>query len=207
MSPETISTHDKLRREAAALFAQRGYGGTSMADIAERVGVRKASLYNYYASKADLLLELLEKGIEAWEEACRPALESPGTTEARLAAYLREVVDFAERNPQTVGIVRLAATQVGGNLGRRVKVFLADHEKLSRDYLTSFFAQAVEDGEVKTVDPEELSLFWSTFIDGILINQLFATDKAKDAVAHLPRLWEFFWRGVSGHRPHTELGE
>ena len=43
--------------------------------------------------------------------------------------------------------------------------------------------------------------------DGILINQLFATDKAKDSMAHLPQLWEFFWRGVSGHRPQTELGE
>jgi hypothetical protein len=106
-----------------------------------------------------------------------------------------------------VGIVRLAATQVGGTLGRRVKESLEEHERLSRDYLTAFFAKAVENGEVKTVDPEELSLFWSTFIDGILINQLFATDKAKDAVAHLPRMWEFFWRGVSGHRPQTELGE
>ena len=43
MTTQAMTTHDRLRREAAGLFSKRGYGGTSMSDIARRVGVRKAS--------------------------------------------------------------------------------------------------------------------------------------------------------------------
>ncbi len=66
-----------------------------MSEIAERVGVRKASLYNYYPSKADLLMDLLGRGLAAWESASRPALEGPGSAEERLGAYLKAAMAFA----------------------------------------------------------------------------------------------------------------
>jgi AcrR family transcriptional regulator len=177
-----------------------------MSLIAERVGVRKASLYNYYTSKAELLLDLLESSMAGWEQACRPALQGPGSSEGRLAAYLQAVVSFARENPQALGILRLAAGQIGGALGRQVRALMATHEQKSRAILTEFFAGALEQGEIDRGPPEELALFWSTFIDGVLIHQLFATAKASDLVDHLPRLWVLFWRGVSGHDPRTELG-
>jgi AcrR family transcriptional regulator len=200
-----MTTHDKLRREASALFARRGYGGTSMSEIAERVGVRKASLYNYYASKADLLLDLLEKSLEQWEEACRASLAGETTVEERLAAYLGSAVRFGRSNPQAIGIIRLAAGQIPGDLRRRVQTLLANHDAEWREVLTRLFEEAIEKGEVTPADPYELSLFWSAFVDGVLINQVFATAKADTMVAKLQPLWVFFWRGVSGRMPATEL--
>lgn len=198
MSPANLSTHDRLRREAAGLFSSRGYGGTSMAEIAQRVGVRKASLYNYYSSKQDLLLELLEDSLAAWEAASRPALGGEGSSEARLAAYLRATVRFAVENPQSVRIIRLAATQIGGSLGRKVKALLRRHEQESIGSLAEFFAAAVERGEIEGADAADLTLFWGVFVDGILINQVFGTAKAERYLARLPQLWDFFWRGVTG---------
>lgn len=206
MSPErAASTHDRLRREAAALFARRGYSGTSMSDIARRVGVRKASLYNYYPSKADLLLALLESSLEAWERACRQALQREGAVEERLASYLAAAVNFARRNPQALGIIRLAAGQIPGELRRRVRALLARHEADWRELLTKLFAEAVERGEVRPADPYELGLFWSAFVDGILINQVFVTAKAERMIANLQPLWQLFWRGLSGYEATTEL--
>ena len=100
MTTHQLTTHDKLRREAAALFSRRGYGGTSMADIADRVGVRKASLYNYYDSKAELMLELLEQSMEAWERACQVDLAATMTVEERLAAYLGAALRFGQDHPR-----------------------------------------------------------------------------------------------------------
>lgn len=200
----TVDTHTRLRREAARLFAERGYGGASMSLIAERVGVRKASLYNYYASKEDLLIDLLESSVGAWEAACRPAVDQDTTCEAMLASVVGNAVRFADQNPQRVAIIRLAASQIGGDLGRRVRKILDAHEKEWIASLNRLFAQAVERGEVKATDPVDLTLFWAVFIDGLLINQLFGTAKAKDLRAHLPCLWEYFWRGVSGRKPRTE---
>ena len=47
----------ELTRQAARLFAEKGYHGTSIGDLAEAMGVQKGSLYAHIESKADLLWE------------------------------------------------------------------------------------------------------------------------------------------------------
>jgi AcrR family transcriptional regulator len=59
----------ELTRQAARLFAQKGYHGTSIGDIAEALGVQKGSLYSHIASKEDLLYETLMDGARAFHAA------------------------------------------------------------------------------------------------------------------------------------------
>ena len=59
----------ELRREAARLFAERGYHGTSIGDLAEALGVQKATLYAYIESKHDLLYETMREGADAFHGA------------------------------------------------------------------------------------------------------------------------------------------
>ena len=47
-----------ILRHAARLFAQRGYIGTSMNQVAEAAGLSKASLYHYYRDKYAMLVEI-----------------------------------------------------------------------------------------------------------------------------------------------------
>jgi AcrR family transcriptional regulator len=56
----------ELTRAAARLFAERGYHGTSIGDLAEALGVQKASLYHHFASKQDLLYETMRSGADAF---------------------------------------------------------------------------------------------------------------------------------------------
>jgi TetR/AcrR family transcriptional regulator, cholesterol catabolism regulator len=56
----------ELTREAARLFAERGYHGTSIGDLADALGVQKASLYHHIASKQDLLYETMRDGAAAF---------------------------------------------------------------------------------------------------------------------------------------------
>ena len=59
----------ELTRQAARLFAQKGYHGTSVGDIAEALGVQKGSLYAHMASKEDLLSDTLMEGAAAFHAA------------------------------------------------------------------------------------------------------------------------------------------
>ena len=52
----------QLTREAARLFAEKGYHGTSMGDLAEAMGVHKGSLYAHISSKQDLLYDTMREG-------------------------------------------------------------------------------------------------------------------------------------------------
>ena len=51
MENKEKNTKEKILEEALKLFAQSGYMGTSMNDIASRLGVTKAALYKHYKSK------------------------------------------------------------------------------------------------------------------------------------------------------------
>ena len=59
----------ELTRTAARLFAERGYHGTSIGDLAEAMGVQKGSLYAHIESKQDLLYETMRDGAVAFHAA------------------------------------------------------------------------------------------------------------------------------------------
>jgi AcrR family transcriptional regulator len=192
------TTHDRLRVEAATLFARRGYSGASMAEIAQRVGIRKASLYNYYDSKAELMVELLERSLSDWDRACQLAIDPDATVRDRLVAYLRSALLFARENPEAVGIIRLAAGQMPRELRQRVHRILDRYEEGWRETSIALFEEAIAEGEVEAADPAALARFWGIFVDGLLISQVFELKGAGEVEEHLPHLARMFWRGVGG---------
>jgi TetR/AcrR family transcriptional regulator, cholesterol catabolism regulator len=87
---------NELTRQAARLFARQGYHGTSMEDLAEAMGVQKATLYTHVRSKEDLLYELCRDGAQAFHAALDGVPEDlPVTERIRLAlrAHLRVVAE------------------------------------------------------------------------------------------------------------------
>lgn len=86
----------ELAREAARLFAERGYHGTSIGDLAKALGVQKGSLYAHIDSKQDLLYEAMQEGARAFHDALDAVPdELPPTERLRLAlrAHLRVVAE------------------------------------------------------------------------------------------------------------------
>jgi len=59
---------EELVDVATRLFAERGYHGTSMADLAEAMGVQKGSLYSLTDSKQELLVTIAREGAAAFHE-------------------------------------------------------------------------------------------------------------------------------------------
>jgi AcrR family transcriptional regulator len=77
-----------LTREAARLFAERGFHGTSMGDLAEALGVQKGSLYSLTGSKQDLLVVVTREGAAAFHAALDRVPEDADPLE-RIRAALR----------------------------------------------------------------------------------------------------------------------
>src|SRR4051812_40520154 len=88
------SRREELTRTAARLFADRGYHGTSLADVAEALGMQKASLYHHIDSKEDLLWAVAWGGAEAFHAALDAVPDDvpvPGKIRLALRAHLRVV--------------------------------------------------------------------------------------------------------------------
>ena len=86
----------ELTRQAARLFAEKGYHGTSIGEIADALGVQKGSLYAHISSKQDLLYETMREGATAFHAALDAIPDDlPSAEKIRLAlrAHLRVVAD------------------------------------------------------------------------------------------------------------------
>jgi len=86
----------ELTRQAARLFAEKGYHGTSIGEIAEALGVQKGSLYAHIESKADLLWDVARDGAAAFHAALDTVPDDGpviGRIRAMLRAHLRVVAE------------------------------------------------------------------------------------------------------------------
>jgi TetR/AcrR family transcriptional regulator len=78
---------ERIVARAAELFAERGYAGTPMSEVARASGISKASLYHYVADKYRLLVEITEGHVDRLRALAREAaaIEDP---QVRLAALI-----------------------------------------------------------------------------------------------------------------------
>jgi TetR/AcrR family transcriptional regulator, cholesterol catabolism regulator len=147
---------DELTRAAARLFAERGYHGTSLADIADALGIQKASLYHHISSKEDLLWEIASAGAAAFQAALDAVPEDePATERIRLAlsAHLRVVAEQLDAATVFTREWRSLA-------GERRERFLAERRRYE-ERVRALFRDGVEHGDLRTdLDPATAALLF-----------------------------------------------
>ncbi|MGH6988746.1 MAG: TetR/AcrR family transcriptional regulator [Stellaceae bacterium] len=89
---------DEVLEAAAAVFAERGFHGASTQDIADRLGLRQASLYYYFSSKEAALEEVCVRGIEEIIADTGAIAAGSGNASQRLEAIMRRHVEPMSRN-------------------------------------------------------------------------------------------------------------
>lgn len=98
MSKDTPDQRERVLDAAAALFAEKGYGGTGMREIARVAGVSLSMINYYFGSKQGVLEELLDTHQARYIAAVRAALESAETVEGKVRAWARTAVEHARRS-------------------------------------------------------------------------------------------------------------
>lgn len=95
MSEEPIEARQRVLSAALLLFGERGYGGTSLQAISDRLGFTKAALYYHFPVKNDILAALGGSVVDQLEAIAggRPDVSRPAGRRALLAAYLDVLVE------------------------------------------------------------------------------------------------------------------
>jgi AcrR family transcriptional regulator len=75
--PDAASTRERILDVALDLFIENGFDGTSLREVAHRLGVTKAALYYHFASKDDILMALHMRLHELGKDALRRMAEEP----------------------------------------------------------------------------------------------------------------------------------
>jgi AcrR family transcriptional regulator len=110
-------TRRRIREAAGGLFVERGYGATSLQDIADRAGVAVQTIYFTFGNKRTLLKEVVDVSIAGDDEPV-PTMDRPwfrdalaaDTADAELRALLRGVRTLLKRVAPINEMLRTAAT-------------------------------------------------------------------------------------------------
>jgi AcrR family transcriptional regulator len=138
------STRQRLLDAAAEVFCERGYDGTTVAEVARRAGLTTGAIYANFRDKAELLLETIERssaGVVADMEAAR----DKGLSAAeRLLLMARFMITRANDTERRLFVEMFAAARREPDVGRRVtEALLAMEGELAR-----MMERAKADGDV-----------------------------------------------------------
>jgi len=109
-----VSVRPDIVDAATRIFSERGYHAASMSEIADRVGMRKPSLYHHIRSKEDLLFAIHEQLIDELIEQTNAALEPSMTAPEQMAAVLRVSFDLIARHRDAVTVFLQERRAVSG---------------------------------------------------------------------------------------------
>jgi AcrR family transcriptional regulator len=137
-------TRERVLGAASQLFADRGYGLTSMRDIARATRVRVASLYHHFQSKHQLYQEVLEREQEKLREGMNAALAEESDFTRQIERMVAVAFDHHRRNPSfaKLGLRALLGDGLTRPYGAR---WLGMMEALLRPRAAK--------GEIKEIDP------------------------------------------------------
>jgi AcrR family transcriptional regulator len=136
---------EELTRTAARLFADRGYHGTSLADVAEALGMQKASLYHHIDSKEDLLWEVAWGGAEAFHAAL-DAVPEDATVPERIRLALRAHLGVVGEQLDAATVFTREWRALDGERRER---FIGERRRYE-ERIRDLFREGVEGGELRT---------------------------------------------------------
>jgi AcrR family transcriptional regulator len=111
-----LETKDRIVECAVALFASRGYDSTTMDDIGERADVARATVFNHFARKEDIVFEWIARRRAEMAKILDGSEQETTDTATRLRQAFRALAHVYEDDPTTGRAMVHAFLRVGGAL-------------------------------------------------------------------------------------------
>jgi AcrR family transcriptional regulator len=140
---------ERIRRQAARLFAKHGYRGTGVQDLSDAVGLGRGALYHHIGSKERLLFEIITLHVVDVVAEARAVLVLPVSAEEKVRRLSRMMMaTVAAHLPEWTVFFR-DIDALSAPLRREALAVRADFE----DVWLQVIGQGVRDGEFRDLDP------------------------------------------------------
>ncbi|MGE5372440.1 MAG: TetR/AcrR family transcriptional regulator [Solirubrobacterales bacterium] len=191
-------TRARIKEAAVARFAEQGYEGTPLSEIAKLVGIKTPSIYAHYASKEDLLVEIWSDLVDDYVEKMEQILEE--IRELPLKAFLNGMMQaygnyFQERPVLYQLWARLLMFPPPALRDRVIADTFAVEEKILGQ-ITEHLEHGIQSGELKKAPVEDHLAAYTIAKEGYCSWLIFY--QPEDVKPMTERVWDLFWTGISG---------
>lgn len=153
---------------ATRLFWQRGYEGTSTADLTKAMGINPPTLYSMFGSKEELYRQALDFSIARETSRRLQVLQSDLPVDEALARYLYDIADGDTQPDKPRGCMVSTAVLQHAEENASVAQLTAALREASIQTLKARFDRAVEEGELPAqTDTDTLARFYGAIIQGM----------------------------------------
>lgn len=190
-------TKDKIREKALTLFVEKGYVGTSLADIGNEVGIKKQSIYTHFKSKDDLFLQVVNNVLEKETDSLNAYFNKNKNGQlfdvlyGFINLFKNRFTKEGEENAKfMLRMMFLPPTHLQDVV---IKQFLMFYSNLERQIQDIFTANKRE----ITVDPHEARLAFLNIFDGLLVELIYVNVESFEK--RLDASWNIFCQAIRKH--------
>ncbi len=156
------NTRDRLLETATALFAEKGYAGTSVREIVDRAGVSKPVLYYYFKSKEGLFYAILEWAADVQQEILDEIFSTSGTVLDRFIFFYRRISEGVQ---QYQNLYKMIHGLMYGPPQGAPEYDFPKYQRHMFDAVKQIYTNGLTAGEVKPADADEVAFLVLSLID------------------------------------------
>ncbi len=167
------ASREKILAAARHLFAEKGYAGCNVSDIARESGMSQGNIYWYFPSKKEIFAAVLTEGFAELGSVMGEAAAAEGQALEKLDFFLERFFRLMKEQggEEFVSIMVMLGAQ--GGLPQKLAEFGLSTHQIGASYhqsLNRIFAQGQAEGVfLLELDPNLLSTFFFSFINGLML--------------------------------------
>jgi AcrR family transcriptional regulator len=139
---------------ATRLFAEKGFNGTSIADIGKEMNLTTASLYYFMSGKQELLLRVLETGMAEFLDRLEEIAQKPIDPKSMLREAIENHLSFVLNNQQAVTVFLRERRFLTSRYKKQYQSRVDRYDELFTDVIKA----CIESGAIPADDPHLIRL-------------------------------------------------
>ncbi|WP_394620464.1 TetR/AcrR family transcriptional regulator [Lentzea sp. JNUCC 0626] len=158
-----MTTEERVREAAVRLFAERGFHGTGIRDLAQAAGLSSATLYHYMGTKEDLLVSIMRTSLtELITQAEAIAARAANETD-RLVALVEMHVQAHAEKPRETAVVDGEMRALTGDRRAEIVALRDRYEQIWQDAIVD----GVQAGRLNVTEPSVARLALLEMCSGV----------------------------------------